>query len=118
MVEILRDEGNFVALKLSGTLHDADYQQFIAVIRGAAEKGKVYLLAQLEDFHGWDAGALWDDFKFDEAYGRQMAKIALIGDTRWEAWMAKICKPFTSAEVQYFSADDAQDAWAWVQDGL
>ena len=118
MVEILQNEGNFVAIKLSGKLHDADYKEFVPVIQAAAEKGKLHLLVQMTDFHGWDAPALWDDIKLDKVLGGNIERIAFIGDKAWEAWMAKICKPFTRAQIAYFKAGDEKDAWAWVQDGL
>ena len=118
MVEILRDEGNFVAVKLSGKLTDTDYKQFVPVIFAAAEKGKLHLLVQMENFQGWEPQALWDDIQLDAQLGDKIERLAFIGDNEWEAWMAKICKPFTRAMIQYFDANDARDAWAWVQDGL
>ena len=118
MVEILRNEGNFVALRLSGKLHDKDYKEFVPVIQAAAEKGKLHLLMEMIDFHGWDALALWDDIKLEGSLGDKIERLAMIGDKKWEAWMAKICKPFTRAQIQYFDASDAQNAWSWAQDGL
>lgn len=118
MVEILRNEGNFVALKLSGKLHDEDYKQFVPVIQAAAEKGKLHLLVEMQDFHGWDPQALWDDIQLDKTLGDKIERLAMVGDKQWQAWMAKICKPFTRAQIQYFDASDAQNAWAWVQDDL
>lgn len=118
MVEILREEGNFVAVKLSGKLRDADYKQFVPVIQAATEKGKLHLLVQMENFEGWEPQALWDDIRLDAQLGSKIERLAFIGDNTWEAWMAKICKPFTRATIQYFDANDAQNAWAWVQDGL
>lgn len=118
MVTILRDEGNFVAVKLSGKLQDADYKKFAHAIMAAAEKGKLHLLVEMVEFLGWDAHALWEDIRLDAQVGGKIERLAFIGDKAWEAWMAKICRPFTSAEIQYFESNDAHDAWAWVQDGL
>lgn len=118
MVTLLQDEGNFVAFKLSGTLHDEDYKAFVTVIEDAAGKGKLHLLVEMVAFQGWDRRALWDGIKLDARLGRNIERLALVGDKRWEQWMAKICRPFTSAMIQYFNADDMKDAEAWVQDGL
>jgi hypothetical protein len=118
MVEVLKNEGNLVAFKLSGKLHDAEYKEFVPVIQAAAEKGKLHMLVELQDFHGWDAPALWDDFQIDAQYGKQIERLAIIGDKKWQEWMAKICRPFTSAQIEYFDASDSQNAWTWVQDGL
>lgn len=118
MVEVLRNEGNFLAFKLSGKLHDEDYKQFMPLIQAAADKGKLHLLVEMENFEGWDLPALWDDMQLDAHYGKQIERLAVIGDKKWEQWMTKICRPFTSARVEYFDAQGAQGAWAWVQDGL
>jgi hypothetical protein len=118
MVQVLRNEANLVALKLSGKLQDADYKEFVPLIQAAAEKGKLHLLVEMQDFHGWDAHALWDDIQLDAKYGDKIERLAFIGDKKWQAWMTKICRAFTKAQIQYFQENDSQNAWTWVQDGL
>jgi hypothetical protein len=41
-------------------------------------------------------------------------RIALVGDKKWEGWMAKVCEPFTAATVKYFGAGELDSAWAWA----
>ena len=92
-----------IAFKISGKLHDEDYKKFVPLIDAAiAKDGKVRLLAQFEDFHGWDLHALWDDIKFSTTHCTKIERIALVGDKAWEKWMAKVCKPFTMARIRYF----------------
>jgi hypothetical protein len=106
-----------VAFKLSGKLHDEDYKHFVPAVDAAvAHEGKVRLLAQFADFHGWDLRAAWDDFKFGLRHYSDFERIAMIGDQKWEAWMATFCKPFTKAKVRYFDSSDAGTAWKWVQE--
>jgi hypothetical protein len=45
-----------------------------------------------------------------------MERIALVGEKKWEEWMAKVCKPFTMAKVRYFDASEIDAAWAWVRE--
>lgn len=104
-----------IAFRLSGTLHDDDYKKFVPAIDEAAKTGKVRLLAQFHDFHGWDLRALWDDIKFATTHCTTFDKIALVGEKRWEEWMAKVCKPFTAARIQYFDSSAIDQAWAWLQ---
>ena len=104
-----------LGFKMSGKLHDADYKTFVPVVEAAvAKQGKVRLLAQFHDFHGWDLHALWDDIKFSTKHCTDIERIALVGDKKWEEWMAKVCKPFTMAKVKYFDVADIQGAWAWL----
>ncbi|MEO8350095.1 MAG: STAS/SEC14 domain-containing protein [Chthoniobacteraceae bacterium] len=104
-----------LGFKLSGKLHDEDYQHFVPALEAAIQKhGKVRMLAHFEDFHGWDLHALWDDTKFSTKHCTDIEKLALVGDKSWEKWMAVVCKPFTMAKVEYFDVADIDRAWAWL----
>jgi hypothetical protein len=106
-----------VAFKLSGKLHDEDYKHFVPTVDAAvAREGNVRLLAQFADFHGWDLRAAWDDFKFGLRHYSDFGRIAMVGDRKWESWMATFCKPFTKAEVRYFDSSETDAAWKWVQE--
>ncbi|HLN29696.1 MAG TPA: STAS/SEC14 domain-containing protein [Gemmataceae bacterium] len=106
-----------LAFKLSGKLHDEDYKKFVPLIDAAVTKGgKIRLLAQFHDFHGWDLHALWDDIKFSTTHCLAIERIALVGEKKWEAWMSKVCKPFTMAKIKYFDAAEIAAAWAWINE--
>ena len=117
MIEALSSPSNKVlGFKLSGKLHDEDYKTFVPLVDEAAKTGKVRMLAQFQNFHGWDAKALWDDIKFATTHCTKIERIALVGEKTWEKWMAAVCQPFTMAKVQYFDAADIDKAWAWLQE--
>gem|GEM_PF-329656 len=104
-----------IGFKLSGKLHDEDYKTFVPLVDAElASGGKVNLLAQFQDFHGWDAHALWDDIKFATTHCNSINRIAIVGDKTWEKWMAMFCKPFTLAKVHYFDATEIEAAKAWL----
>lgn len=106
-----------LGFKMSGKLHDDDYKTFVPVVEAAVSKqGKVRLLAQFHEFHGWDMHALWDDIKFSTKHCLDIERVALVGDKTWEKWMATVCKPFTMAKVKYFDASDVNAAWAWLKE--
>ena len=116
MIEMLTGlPANTVGFKLSGKLHDEDYKKFVPLVDAEiAKDGKVNVLAQFHDFHGWDTKALWDDIKFSTTHCTNINRIALVGDREWEEWMAKVCKPFTMAKITYFDASEIEAARAWV----
>lgn len=120
MIEALQtSSAGVLGFKLSGKLHDADYKTFVPAIDAAlATEGKVRLLAQFHDFHGWDLPALWDDIKFSTTHCTKLERIALVGEKQWEKWMAKVCKPFTRATVRYFDVEKIDEAWQWLREGL
>jgi hypothetical protein len=43
-------------------------------------------------------------------------RIAMIGDKQWEKWMAKLCKPFTTAAVRYFPRAQSDKARQWIEE--
>src|SRR5262245_1586436 len=113
--QLQSDSPKVVGFKLSGKLVDEDYKQFVPLVDDAiAKAGKVRLLAQFHDFHGWDLKALWDDIKFATTHCTKIERIALVGDQKWEEWLAKVCKPFTMAKVRYFDAAEIDAAKAWL----
>lgn len=113
--QLPQSTGKTLAFKMSGKLHDEDYQHFVPIVETAiGAHGKIRLLAQLEDFHGWDLHALWDDTKFAVKHCADVERVALVGDKKWEEWMAKVCAPFTLAKVRYFDVSDAEAAWGWL----
>jgi hypothetical protein len=118
MIEQLQsDSPKVLGFKMSGKLHDEDYQHFVPLVDDAiAQSGKVRLLAQFQDFHGWDLHALWDDIKFSTTHCTKIERIALVGDKKWEKWMAQVCKPFTMAKIRYFDTAEIDAARAWVRE--
>jgi hypothetical protein len=116
MIEILTGlPPHTIGFKMSGKLHDADYKTFVPQVDAEiAKDGKVNVLAQFHDFHGWDMHALWDDIKFSTTHCTKIKMIAMVGDKNWEKWMAKVCKPFTMAKIRYFDVLQIEEAKQWL----
>jgi len=119
MIEILTGlPTHTIGFKMSGKLHDEDYKKFVPLVDGEiARDGKVNILAQFHDFHGWDMHALWDDIKFSTTHCTKIERIALVGEKNWEKWMATVCKPFTMAKTRYFETKDVEAAKKWLAEG-
>ncbi len=120
MIETLQtDSPRTLGFKLSGKLHDEDYKTFVPTVETLlAGEDKMRLFVQFEDFHGWDLHAAWDDFRFGLKHYGDFDRIAMVGDRKWEQWMAQICRPFTKASVRYFEASQVENAWTWLREGI
>lgn len=115
--ELTSHSEHALGFKLSGKLHDEDYQTFVPrVDQAIAEEGRVRLLAQFHDFHGWDMHALWDDIKFATEHCTKIERIAMVGEKTWQKWMAKVCAPFTMAKIKYFDVREMEAAWSWLDE--
>ena len=111
-------DGRVFIVRLSGKLTREDYETFVpALERRITQHGKIGMLVEMHDFHGWTAGALWEDVKFDVRHFADIDRLALVGDWKWEKGMAVFCKPFTRAEVRFFGPDKRAEALQWVREG-
>lgn len=107
--------GDRVEVHVTGKLTRQMYEEFVPVIETAVrEHGKLRLLFVMKDFHGWTAGALWDDVKFEVRHFRDISRLAIVGEKAWQHGMAVFCKPFTTAKVKYFETSELDAARAWL----
>ena len=103
-------------VRMSGKLTHADYKHFVPEFeRLLKQHGKLRVLCEMVDFHGWEAGALWDDIKFDMKHFSDIDRLAIVGEKQWEKGMAAFCKPFTTARIRYFDRAAISDARAWLE---
>ncbi len=110
-------ENGTVEVHASGKLTKEFYQEFVPAIEAQIKEfGKLRILFVMTDFHGWTAGALWEDAKFDLKHWKDIERLAIVGETKWEKGMAAFCKPFTMAKIQYFDHERIEDARNWVRE--
>ncbi len=107
--------GKLLEVRISGKLTKEAYEKLVPVVdRQIKESGKVRILLVLDDFHGWTLGALWEDTKFDLKHWKDIERLAIVGETKWEAGMAVFCKPFTTAKIKYFDHAKLDEARKWI----
>jgi hypothetical protein len=53
--------------------------------------------------------------KFDFQHWKDIERLAIVGESKWEAGMAVFCKPFTAAKIQYFDVAKLEDAKTWIE---
>ena len=117
MIQILGEtENNLVATKAIEKLTKTDYNKILPVLVDKLKQHeKIRWYFEMEDFKGWELKAFWEDVKFDMHHANDFEKIAMVGEKRWQEWMAKAMKPFTSAEIKYFDLDDKDAAMNWIK---
>jgi alkanesulfonate monooxygenase SsuD/methylene tetrahydromethanopterin reductase-like flavin-dependent oxidoreductase (luciferase family) len=117
-IELKESEaGKILEVFVTGKLEKEDYATFVpAVEQAVAAHGKIRMLVVMHDFHGWTASAAWEDTKFGARHFRDLDRLAMVGETRWQHGMAVFCKPFTSATVRYFPHEKTDEARAWLSE--
>ena len=118
MLERLRESaGKVVGYKASGRLHDGDYRvmegELSALIR---EHGRIRLVVVLEGFAGWEAPSAWEDFRFGMENNCAFERVAVVGESRWQAFLSSVAKPFIRGAFKYFKQAEIVEAWEWARD--
>lgn len=109
------DGGKRLSICISGKLSAEDYEKFVPVFeRLGLLHGKLRLLLDMTDFHGWEAAASWADTKFADTHFTDIKRLAMVGENRWQYGMAMFCKPFTKATMRYFVHEEAEKANLWL----
>ena len=109
--------GKLVVVQVTGKLGKADYERCVPEFeRLIRQHGKLRLLFELTGFHGWEAGALWDEIKLDIRHFADIERLAVIGDKKWEHGMVTFYKPFTKATIRYFDQANAAEARKWLRE--
>ena len=104
-----------LVIQASGKLSKEDYDDFVPEVeRQIREEGKIRVIFDMQNFLGWEAGALWEDIKFDLKHFADIERLAMVGDKKWEEWMSKFCRPFTRAEIRYFDQSQMEMAREWI----
>jgi hypothetical protein len=111
------NDGKVLVVHVSGKLVKADYDQFVPEFeRLVRQHGKLRLLFDMTDFHGWEVSAAWEDFVFGIEHFADIVRLAMVGENKWQQGMATFCKPFLMAEVKYFEHADAALARKWLNE--
>ena len=110
--------GKLLAVHVIGKLTKADYERFVPEFeRLVRQHGKLRVLFDMTDFHGWEGSALREEINFDLEHFFDIERLAMVGDKKWEKIMSVFCKPFTTATIRYFDHMEAAKARWWLDEG-
>lgn len=112
------NNGKLLTIHVSGNLIKDDYAEFVPAFEPLVQQhGKLRVLFNRSDFHGWEFSAAWEDTKFGFQHFADIDRLATLGDKAWQHGMAIFCKPFTRARVRYFDHAEAAAARKSLDDG-
>jgi hypothetical protein len=109
---------NVLWVRVSGKLTREEYADLVpSWEQMIARYGKLRLLFQMESgFTGWEPAAAWQDMKFSLAHRDELERVALVGDKKWEEWVAKLGALLVNAEVRYFGNGQVEEAARWLRE--
>ena len=78
--------------------------------------GKARLLVTFENFQGWDKGSDWGDVGFQIAHGKDIERMAFVGDEKWkDDVFAFVGKGLRSTQIEFFSPSALKEADSWIR---
>lgn len=109
------NENNVVPVTASGKLTKEEYERAIPECEELfRQHDKLRFFIKLEDFSGFELGALWEDIKFYRSHANELGRTAIVGEKTWEEWATRFSSLFYSPEVRFFYKDAESEAWEWV----
>jgi len=115
-VEIIDASGMLLQMKVRGMLRKADYDRIIQTAKEAiVREGKVRALVMLDGFQGWERHEGWGDISFMVSHGKQIEKMAIVGDEKWrDDALAFTAKGFRPTVIEFFPASRLDEARTWL----
>ena len=109
-----------LGFRISGKLTRDEYFRILTPVQERLERGDrlSFLVATAPDFHGLDAGALWEDVKAAGSVGLKYRssweRMAVVTDKDWMRHAVAAFGWVTPGEVRVFEPDELEAAKAWT----
>ncbi|HVT98203.1 MAG TPA: STAS/SEC14 domain-containing protein [Acidobacteriaceae bacterium] len=106
---------DIVEIRAIGKLTKEDFTAFVPEFEGRVRRlGKLRVLFDITSFDGWQPDGIWEEIKFDWKHNSDYRRLAVVGDEKWQHLLVTAFKPFTFAEVRYFSLPQSDQARQWL----
>ena len=110
-------QGDCLAYQVIGDVTQEDYQVIEADMDALlATHDEMRLLLDMTQFR-WEKVNAWDDdLRFGRKYHHVIKRLAIVGDKKWQSWLAKLSKPFFAQDARFFHPDEMDKALDWLRD--
>jgi hypothetical protein len=112
-----KSSGPVVGYKVAGKVTATDYQQLAPEIQNLVDQydDDVCVLLDMQEFAGEEVNAWLPDLRFGHRFHDKIAKMAIVGDKRWEKWLTALADPFYAKDAEFFYPEETDEAWAWLR---
>src|SRR5258707_10565639 len=95
--------GRLVALRVAGKLTKEDMVSVAPPVEEKIrENGKVDLLCDMTDLHGWSLGGFWAELKFDAKHAKDFRRGAVLNRQTLSPFLGAKVKTVTSTGIKRF----------------
>lgn len=116
MIDIIKVDGNTIAVRPEGRLHPGDFDRIAERIDNLIkQKGKIRLIIDGRAFHGWsDVKAAEEHFRFIRDHHKKVERVAAVAPYEGIKWLAEITNVFVAADVKMFDLNEIESAREWA----
>jgi hypothetical protein len=114
---VRKEAGNICVLRVGGVLNKVATDRILAIAAHdiARDVQELKVLLILNDFQGWRRGDESGGTASSARHAARIARIAVVGDSRWEAEsLAFLAADHRSREVCFFPTKEESQARAWL----
>ena len=111
-----RSHDNVIGLSLAGDVSADEYQRGASELRDAiARHGTIRVLFRLKDLSMQSFFTALDErFRFMTDHADDIDRVAIVSDDAGTGLLSKLGDPLPQIDVEHFSSDDEDKAWAWL----
>ncbi|MCK4971597.1 MAG: STAS/SEC14 domain-containing protein [Thermoplasmata archaeon] len=112
-----RSLANAVGYRIVGKIRKEDFEAFLPQVRALVDQfGSIRLLLDLSDYDGIELKAWFSDAKFGKEFHKDLEKMAIVGDKRWNKWITSLSRSALSGQAKFFNEIDIESAWMWLKE--
>ena len=111
--EVTLSEDGVVRVRIIGEMRVADQQGIQGMVSlMMSDEANLRLIAELQDFRGWEKDEAWGDLNFLLGNVGGIARMALVGEERWrERALLFVGKGYRDTAIEYFQTRAEAEAW-------
>jgi len=112
------EQSGLITLRITGTVSREVFTDYSALINDIiTDYGQVRLLLVMHDFT-MTPTAFFDDLQFGLNRQEGVDRVAVVVGHRWQRMMTDFFSSLSHAAVCVFDADQEDQAWDWVHEGI
>jgi len=121
MIERLNESGGWAyGFKVTGKVTEADVKAFEPQMEFAIRerrKRPLGIVVDATELRDVDWKARWEELRFLHKYSDHIARVALVGASKWEEIKGLIigATVLAEADTRYFEANEMPKAWLWAK---
>jgi hypothetical protein len=110
-----RSHDNVIGFHIEGTIHQEDLQRYRRIVEGTtAQFDDVRLLICFDNNTRSEVTSAWEALLPEDRLDR-LQRIALIGKEQMKEWAKAALEVPTGLEIRFYSTEEYEEAWEWLE---